>query len=80
MLNEYSNLYVDLSWVAYENVVCLERKHPTDPLVPKQERIDLIKEENNRHRVMLGSDLCGHFSSNNDSFQHGKTMDGYKIY
>lgn len=78
MLKKYKNLYVDFSWVAYDNVICEKRNHPTDPLIPKKEWIDeVILPEKNRERIMLGSDLCGHFSTKKAPFQHGKTMARY---
>jgi predicted TIM-barrel fold metal-dependent hydrolase len=59
---KYSNLSVDISWVVYDDVVCLN-------LEPKKHWIEAI----NRHpdRFMIGSDLCGHF-------EHlGKTLARY---
>jgi hypothetical protein len=52
MLDRYKRLHVDLSWVVYDDIVCVYG-------VPKPEWIRLI----NRHpdRFMIGSDLCGHF-------------------
>jgi predicted TIM-barrel fold metal-dependent hydrolase len=52
LLVEYRNLSVDLSWVAYDDVVCTA-------LEPKKHWLDTI----NRFpdRFCLGSDLCGHF-------------------
>ena len=62
MLQEYSNLMMDLSWVVYDQTVC--RNH-----VPKKSWLDLISKY--PERFMLGSDLCGHFEF------LGKTMARY---
>jgi len=62
MLGEFPNLFVDLSWVVYDQTVCSGR-------VPKKRWLDLVAKYPDR--FMLGSDLCGHF-------QHlGKTMARY---
>jgi hypothetical protein len=58
MLTRYPNLYVDLSWVTYEDAIC-EPRRSGERLVPKQSWIDLIQRYPDR--VMLGSDVCGHF-------------------
>jgi len=52
LLDEYANLFVDISWVAYDDVIC-------NALEPKKHWLDTI----NRFpdRFCLGSDLCGHF-------------------
>ncbi|HCS48452.1 MAG TPA: amidohydrolase [Candidatus Aminicenantes bacterium] len=52
LLNRHPHLYVDISWVVYDDVITLE-------LEPKKHWLDAI----NRHadRFCLGSDLCGHF-------------------
>jgi len=62
LLDKYSNLSVDISWVVYDDVVCLN-------LEPKKHWIRTI--ENYRDRFMLGSDLCGHFD------HLGKTLARY---
>jgi len=78
MLDDYPNLHVDFSWVAYENVICKKRKHPSDPLIPKDAWIEhVILPGDNRNRIMLGSDLCGHFSTPKAPYQHAKTMARY---
>ncbi len=70
LLSKYHNLHVDLSWEVYDSTICdpgivaRENKYQ-----PKQEWIDLIEEH--QDRIMIGSDLCGHFDS------HGKTMARY---
>jgi len=70
LLNMYHNLHVDLSWVVYDTTVCepeiLAREGKYQP---KPEWMDLIEEH--QDRIMIGSDLCGHFDS------HGKTMARY---
>jgi predicted TIM-barrel fold metal-dependent hydrolase len=70
MLGRYDNLHVDLSWVVYEDAVCEPPERSGDPLIPKQVWIEDVIEPY-ADRVMLGSDLCGHFGS------HGKTMARY---
>jgi len=70
MLTNYGNIHVDLSWVVYEDTICKPRKHDTDPLHPQQVWIDEVIEPFS-DRIMLGSDLCGHFDN------HGKTMARY---
>jgi predicted TIM-barrel fold metal-dependent hydrolase len=52
LLDRYPRLYVDISWVVYDDVITLE-------LEPKKHWLDAI----NSHagRFCLGSDLCGHF-------------------
>jgi predicted TIM-barrel fold metal-dependent hydrolase len=64
MLSEHHNLFVDISWVVYDQTVC--SRH-----VPKKCWTELI----GRHpdRFMLGSDLCGHFEL------LGKTMGRYNV-
>lgn len=52
MLSSYANLFVDISWVVYDQTVCTRR-------VPKKCWIDLM--ERHPERFMTGSDLCGHF-------------------
>ncbi len=64
MLSEYSNLFVDLSWVVFDQTVC--RNH-----VPKKSWLDLIGRFPDR--FMVGSDLCGHFEL------LGRTMARYNI-
>ncbi len=62
LLEKYRNLAVDLSWVVYDDVVCLN-------LEPKKHWIKAI--QNYPDRFMLGSDLCGHFD------HLGKTLARY---
>jgi len=64
LLDRYSNLYVDISWVVYDDVICCA-------LEPKRHWLDMI----NRYadRFCLGSDLCGHFS------HLGQTMARYNV-
>ncbi len=52
MLISHRNLYVDLSWIIYEEAIC-------SGLEPKPAWIKIIKEF--PERFMLGTDLCGHF-------------------
>ena len=70
LLNMYNNLHVDISWVVYDNTICdqeiLKEKGTYEP---KTEWLDLIEEY--QDRIMVGSDLCGHFDI------HGKTMSRY---
>ncbi|OVE82229.1 hypothetical protein BVY04_01545 [bacterium M21] len=78
MLRDYPNLHVDFSWVAYENVICEPRANDSEPLIPKIEWIEeVILPGTNRFRIMLGSDLCGHFSSQKNPYNHAKTMARY---
>ncbi|MCG8563618.1 MAG: amidohydrolase [Desulfobacterales bacterium] len=72
MMQQYPNLHLDLSWLVYENCVCEPRKDKTSPLVPKDVWI-LEVIEPYADRIMLGSDLCGHFST------LGKTMARYNL-
>jgi hypothetical protein len=59
---KYANLHVDISWVVYDDVVCLN-------LEPKKHWVEAIKQYPDR--FMIGSDLCGHF-------EHlGKTLARY---
>jgi hypothetical protein len=77
-LREHKNLYVDLSWVVYENMVCEPRENKSAPLIPKQVWIDeVIMPAANQDRVMIGSDLCGHFSTEQNPATHAKTMARY---
>lgn len=62
-LKSWNNLYVDLSWVVYDNVICDKAG------VVKQEWVDLINMYSDR--FMIGSDLVGKFGS------LGKTMGRY---
>ncbi len=62
LLDKYPNLFVDISWVVYDDVVCLN-------LEPKRHWIKTI--QNYADRFMLGSDLCGHFD------HLGKTLARY---
>lgn len=81
LLSMFHNLYVDLSWVVYDDTVCESRKDPQDPLLPKPVWVDLVEEF--QDRVMLGSDLCGWFDSRPQAedlslkYKHGKTMARY---
>ena len=52
LLGRYPRLYVDLSWVVYDDVVCTA-------LEPKKHWVDAINRDPDR--FCLGSDLCGHF-------------------
>jgi hypothetical protein len=52
MLSSHRNLWVDLSWVIYEDAICSQ-------LAPKPAWVQLIQEF--PERFMLGTDLCGHF-------------------
>jgi predicted TIM-barrel fold metal-dependent hydrolase len=62
LFEKYPNLLVDISWVVYDDVICLN-------LEPKKHWMDLI--EHYPERFSIGSDLCGHF-------EHlGKTMARY---
>jgi hypothetical protein len=62
LFKKYANLSVDISWVVYDDVVCLN-------LEPKKHWIETI--DRYAERFMLGSDLCGHFEN------LGKTMARY---
>jgi predicted TIM-barrel fold metal-dependent hydrolase len=62
LFDKFANLYVDISWVIYDDVICLN-------LEPKKHWLDAIL--NYSDRFCIGSDLCGHF-------EHlGKTMARY---
>jgi predicted TIM-barrel fold metal-dependent hydrolase len=59
---KHPNLYVDISWVVYDDVICLN-------LEPKKHWLEVMKRYPDRFAI--GSDLCGHF-------EHlGKTMARY---
>lgn len=60
LLNEYPQLYVDLSWVIYEDIICKPRGGEQEPLIPRQEWLEEVVLPY-PERVMLGSDLCGKF-------------------
>jgi predicted TIM-barrel fold metal-dependent hydrolase len=63
LLLHHNNLFVDLSWVVYDDVVC-------DPdYTPKHTWVELIEEY--ADRFMIGSDTCGHFEA------YGQTMARY---
>lgn len=70
LLNEYPHLYVDFSWVVYENLICEPRRGEQEPLIPRQEWIEEVVLPY-QERIMLGSDLCGKFN------QAGRTMARY---
>jgi predicted TIM-barrel fold metal-dependent hydrolase len=60
LLREYPRLHLDLSWVVYDDTVCKPRRHNQERLAPESgwlEEVILPFSE----RIMLGSDLCGHF-------------------
>ena len=63
MLSTYKNLYVDLSWVVYDDVVLDAHKRP------KPHWIELITKYPDR--FMIGSDVVGHFDT------YGKTIGRY---
>ncbi len=65
VLSKYSNVYVDLSWVVYDQTVC--RKDAT----PRKCWLKLMDEYPDR--FLVGSDLCGHFDL------LGKTMARYNL-
>jgi predicted TIM-barrel fold metal-dependent hydrolase len=54
LLGRFPNLNVDVSWVAYDDVVCLN-------LAPKAHWLEII--ERHPDRFSVGSDLCGHFET-----------------
>ena len=60
LLNEYPHLYVDLSWVVYEDMICKPPGGEQEPLIPRQEWVEEVVLPY-QDRVMLGSDLCGKF-------------------
>ena len=62
VLIQYPNLYVDISWVVYDDIICKPRQNPTDPLIPKDEWVKNIFLPY-PDKIMLGSDLVGNFSS-----------------
>jgi hypothetical protein len=62
LFDKFANLYVDISWVIYDDVICLN-------LEPKKHWMDAIL--NYPDRFCIGSDLCGHFG------HLGKTMARY---
>ena len=55
LLNDYDNLYYDISWVVYEQIIV-----PDSTGVPSQEWIDVF--EQFPDRFMVGSDKIGDFS------------------
>lgn len=52
LLDRYPRLYVDISWVVYDDVIALD-------LEPKKHWLEMISSR--ADRFCLGSDLCGHF-------------------
>ena len=70
MLNSYPNLFVDISWMVYDTVICNEMKSGEESLYPKKRWLDEVILEY-PERIMVGSDLCGHFEL------YGKTMARY---
>jgi hypothetical protein len=52
MLWSHLNLHIDISWVVYDDIIC-------DNLMPKPEWLALFQQFPDR--IMLGTDLCGHF-------------------
>jgi hypothetical protein len=52
LLDRFPHLYVDVSWIVYDDVITLE-------LDPKKHWLETI--ERHSDRFCLGSDLCGHF-------------------
>ncbi len=62
LFQKHQNLWVDISWVVYDDVVCLN-------LEPKKHWLEVIKDYPERFAV--GSDLCGHFEN------LGRTMARY---
>ncbi len=70
LLNMYPHLYVDFSWVIYDDIICQPRRTEQGPLVPRQEWLEEVVLPF-AERVMLGSDLCGKFDL------AGKTMARY---
>lgn len=70
MLNIYPNLYIDLSWVVYDDVICKIRKNNNQALHLKKSWMNEVI-LTYPDRIMIGSDLCGHFDA------QGKTMARY---
>jgi predicted TIM-barrel fold metal-dependent hydrolase len=61
LLRQYPNLWIDVSWVVYEND--LLKNDPTDmtrPPVPNPQWINLI--ESHPDRFIIGTDKVGHFA------------------
>lgn len=83
MMEKYPNLMVDLLWVAYESAICYPKKTPddfTDYLIPKEEWIhEVILANDNQDRIILGSDLCGHFPTFQNPYYHDCVMVWYNI-
>jgi len=65
MLHSWKNLYVDFSWVVFDDIICKSGR-------PKAAWLKLT--EKYPDRIMIGSDLCGHF----DGF--GQTMARYNTF
>ena len=70
LLHEFPRLYVDLSWVVYDDIICHPRRHNRDRLIPQKEWLEEVILPFSE-RVMIGSDLCGVFA------QQGRTMARY---
>ncbi len=62
LFDTYPNLTVDISWVVYDDVICLN-------LEPKKHWLEAMSRYPDRFAI--GSDLCGHFD------QLGRTMARY---
>ena len=70
LLHEFPRLYVDLSWVVYDDIICHPRRHDRERLTPQKEWLEEVILPFSE-RVMIGSDLCGVFA------QQGRTMARY---
>lgn len=64
VLTQNSNLYVDLSWVVYEELIC------QPDMTPKPEWFAVIQKHSDR--IMIGSDVIGNFED------IPETMDKYR--
>jgi hypothetical protein len=54
-LTQNKNLYVDLSWIVYEELIC------QPDMTPKPEWFELIKKHH--EKIMIGSDVIGNFEA-----------------
>lgn len=60
MLREHPNLYLDLSWVVYDLIICTPQTSLDEPLIPKEEWLDKVIVPY-ADRIVIGSDLVGTF-------------------
>jgi len=68
MLRKHPNMYLDMSWVVWEDVICDANK------VPRQEWLQVI--ERHQDRCLIGSDQVGQF----EGLLHKEITKYYKLF